>query len=172
LPIELLTEISSALRFCFSRFGFSSPFHSCWAKGFDVTLSPPVYLPIVGRTMSRRCGEVLKADGKPKMTLCDGLRIGRRVRCVGGAFFKSGKRKRSCGGRLALGKMATKRHGDYWRVRSAGEIPALQALERNTSEGTFALRRICSELTQELSNPRFTEIAFGRSQQDCASVTW
>jgi hypothetical protein len=31
--------------------------------------------PIVGHTIARRSGELLKADGKPKMTEVDGLRI-------------------------------------------------------------------------------------------------
>jgi hypothetical protein len=46
----------------------------------DPDVSRRLCFPIVGRTMSRRRGEVLKADGKPKMTLCDGLQIGRRDR--------------------------------------------------------------------------------------------
>lgn len=33
--------------------------------------------------MSRRASQVLKADGKPKMTLCHGLRISRCERCAG-----------------------------------------------------------------------------------------
>jgi hypothetical protein len=44
---------------------------------FDLTRTLPVgFVPIVGRTIARRCGELFKADGKLKMTEGDGLRIG------------------------------------------------------------------------------------------------
>jgi len=41
---------------------------------FDLTRTLPLgFVPIVGRTIARRGGKLLKADGKLKMTEADGL---------------------------------------------------------------------------------------------------
>jgi hypothetical protein len=82
-----VTEIASAATSCFSLFAFSLPLQILLGQVLDLTPTLPVSLifPVVGGTMSRRASEVLKGDGKPKMTLCDGLRISRRDR-YSGAF--------------------------------------------------------------------------------------
>jgi len=67
--------------FCF----FVAIAESCWVRSLDLTLTLPVgfCFPIVGRTVPRGASELLKADGKPKMTPCNGLRIDRRDRASG-----------------------------------------------------------------------------------------
>ena len=56
-----------------------SPFAFSWVRPFGPDPDAPVgFFPIVGRIVSCRASEVLKAKGKPKMTLYDGLRIGWR----------------------------------------------------------------------------------------------
>jgi len=60
------------LLFCFCP--FAAICKSCWVKFFDLTRTLPVgFVPIVGRTIARRGGELLKADGKLKVTGSDGL---------------------------------------------------------------------------------------------------
>jgi hypothetical protein len=80
LPIEWAIEVAPAAAFGLSLFAFSSPFQILLGQVLRSDPDAPCRLcfPIVWRTMSRHASEVLKADGKPKMTLCDGLRINRR----------------------------------------------------------------------------------------------
>jgi hypothetical protein len=63
-----------------SPFAFSSPLQIPVGSGpSDLTRTLlSGFFPIVGRIVSCRASEVLKAKGKPKMTLYDGLRIGWR----------------------------------------------------------------------------------------------
>jgi hypothetical protein len=56
--------------FCF----FIGICRSCWVRSFDLTRDAPRrFFPIVGRMIARRATEVLKADGKRRMTSGDGL---------------------------------------------------------------------------------------------------
>ena len=60
------------LLFCFCP--FAAICRSCWVRLFDLTGTLPVgFVPIVGRTIARSGGELLKADGKLKVTGSDDL---------------------------------------------------------------------------------------------------
>jgi hypothetical protein len=76
------TADRDCVSFVFSPFW--SPFQVLLGQVFrpDPDFSRQFCFPIVGMPTSRRAREVLKTNGKPKMTRCNGLRIGDRYSCI------------------------------------------------------------------------------------------
>jgi hypothetical protein len=68
-------EAATMMASCFSVFAFLSPSADPVGSGPSTCSgrSPSDLFPIVGCKIARRAGEVLKADGKLKMTGSDGL---------------------------------------------------------------------------------------------------